>query len=81
VADYPEIKEIDINPLLVSPEEVIALDARIIADRALLQKKAKTLRTSGAAALSGRIYQKGQDGRRHRNYLETHPPGGRAAVV
>ncbi|NPV83317.1 MAG: bifunctional acetate--CoA ligase family protein/GNAT family N-acetyltransferase [Candidatus Aminicenantes bacterium] len=33
VADYPEIKEIDINPLLVSPEEVVALDARIIADR------------------------------------------------
>jgi acetyltransferase len=33
VADYPEIKELDVNPLLVTPEEVIALDARIIVDR------------------------------------------------
>ncbi len=31
-ADYPEIKELDINPLLVSPDGVIALDARIIID-------------------------------------------------
>ena len=33
VADYPEIKELDINPLLVTPEEVIALDARVVVDR------------------------------------------------
>jgi acetyltransferase len=33
VADYPEIKELDINPLLVTPEEVIALDARVVIDR------------------------------------------------
>lgn len=32
-ADYPEISELDINPLLVTPDEVIALDARIITDR------------------------------------------------
>ena len=31
-ADYPEIVELDINPLLVSSERVIALDARIVAD-------------------------------------------------
>lgn len=31
-ADYPEITELDINPLLVSPTEVVALDARIIID-------------------------------------------------
>jgi len=41
VADYPQIKEIDINPLLVSPEEVIALDARIIADREVAPEKVK----------------------------------------
>ena len=33
VADYPEIKELDINPLLVTPEDVIALDARVVVDR------------------------------------------------
>jgi acetyltransferase len=32
VADYPEIKELDINPLLVTPDDVIALDARIVLD-------------------------------------------------
>ncbi len=29
-ADYPEIDELDINPLLVTPKDVIALDARIV---------------------------------------------------
>lgn len=29
-ADYPEINELDINPLLVTPDDVIALDARIV---------------------------------------------------
>jgi acetyltransferase len=36
VADYPEIKELDINPLLVTPEDVIALDARVVIDRDLV---------------------------------------------
>ncbi|MHB1034309.1 MAG: bifunctional acetate--CoA ligase family protein/GNAT family N-acetyltransferase [Pirellulales bacterium] len=36
VADYPEIKEVDINPLLVTPEDVVALDARVIIDRDLV---------------------------------------------
>jgi len=31
-ADYPEIVELDINPLLVTPDEVVALDARIVVD-------------------------------------------------
>jgi acetyltransferase len=30
VVDNPWIKELDINPLLVSPEEIIALDARVV---------------------------------------------------
>jgi len=38
-ADYPEISELDINPLLVTPEDVIALDARIIIDKNLVGKK------------------------------------------
>ncbi|QDT02158.1 Succinyl-CoA ligase [ADP-forming] subunit alpha [Rubripirellula lacrimiformis] len=33
VADYPEIVELDVNPLLVTPDDVIALDARIVLDR------------------------------------------------
>ena len=31
-ADYPEIVELDINPLLVTTEQVVALDARIMID-------------------------------------------------
>jgi acetyltransferase len=32
VVDFPEIKELDINPLVISGDKVIALDARIIID-------------------------------------------------
>ncbi|MBN2616391.1 MAG: bifunctional acetate--CoA ligase family protein/GNAT family N-acetyltransferase [Bacteroidales bacterium] len=31
-ADYPEIEELDINPLIVTPDQVLALDARIVID-------------------------------------------------
>lgn len=40
-ADYPEITELDINPLLVSPKHIIALDARIVIDRDLIGKAMK----------------------------------------
>ena len=33
VADYPEFRELDVNPLLATPEDVIALDARVVIDR------------------------------------------------
>ncbi|MGE3779741.1 MAG: GNAT family N-acetyltransferase, partial [Pirellulaceae bacterium] len=36
VADYPEIKELDVNPLLVSSQGVVALDARVILDHAAI---------------------------------------------
>lgn len=40
-ADYPEIMELDINPLVVTPTDVIALDARIVVDHELLGKPVK----------------------------------------
>jgi len=41
VADYPEIKELDVNPLLVTPMDVIALDARVVIDQSLVGKPVK----------------------------------------
>lgn len=40
-ADYPEIKELDINPLIVTPTDVIALDARIVIDQEVLETPVK----------------------------------------
>ncbi len=37
-ADYPEIEELDINPILVTENEVTALDARVIIDKEILDK-------------------------------------------
>jgi len=37
-ADFPEINELDINPLLVTPQEAYALDARIVIDTGMKQK-------------------------------------------
>jgi len=33
IADHPEITELDINPLLATPTDVVALDARVVVDR------------------------------------------------
>jgi acetyltransferase len=37
-ADYPEITELDINPVLVTSDDVIALDARIVIDPEMVGK-------------------------------------------
>jgi acetyltransferase len=39
IADNPAIAELDVNPLLVTPEGVTALDARVILDRKAAQQK------------------------------------------
>ncbi len=40
-ADYPEIEELDINPLIVTTDDVMALDARIVVDQDMLGKEAR----------------------------------------
>ncbi|MEZ5199215.1 MAG: GNAT family N-acetyltransferase [Bacteroidales bacterium] len=40
-ADYPEVEELDINPLIVGPEDVMALDARIVIDENMLGKETR----------------------------------------
>jgi acetyltransferase len=36
-ADYPEIEELDINPILVTENDAIALDARVVIDKEILE--------------------------------------------
>ena len=43
LADHPEIVELDVNPLLVTPERVVALDASIVID---LQSTSENVKTS-----------------------------------
>ncbi len=40
-ADYPEIEELDINPLIVTPDNVVALDARIVVDENIMKNPVK----------------------------------------
>jgi acetyltransferase len=40
-ADYPEIEELDINPLIVTANDAIALDARILIDQDLIGKETR----------------------------------------
>ncbi len=48
IAELPEIREIDINPLVVTPDEVIALDARVFVEP---QRRPQTSRRYGHLAI------------------------------
>lgn len=37
-ADYPEIEELDINPIIVTEKDVVALDARVVLDEETLKR-------------------------------------------
>jgi acetyltransferase len=39
IVDFPQLKEVDINPLLIDEKEAIALDARIVIDKELVFSK------------------------------------------
>ena len=41
VADYPEVQELDINPLLATPDEVRALDAEVVLDPDCYRREAQ----------------------------------------
>jgi len=45
IADFPEIKEIDINPLMVDEEGAIAVDSRMLVDRNLVLDQPKSQAT------------------------------------
>jgi len=42
IADHPCIAELDVNPLLITPEGATALDARILLDKDVLQKPVRS---------------------------------------
>jgi acetyltransferase len=41
LADFPQIKEIDMNPLLLNEKELVILDARILIDKHFTSKNFK----------------------------------------
>ena len=51
-ADYPEILELDINPLLVTPAEAIVLDGRIIIDQKTMRQEKSSICPSCPSSVS-----------------------------
>ncbi len=41
IVDFPEIKELDINPLVISDDSALALDARVILDEEAVRRRAE----------------------------------------
>ena len=81
IADYPEIKEMDVNPLLVTPNEVIALDARVVIDRDPAVHCGPQVRPLGDPALPGGIRRPAEAQGRLGHRLEADQAGRRADVA
>ena len=80
VADYAEIKEIDVNPLLVMPDEIIGLDARVVVER----DRVVHARPYSHLAISPypRAIRHDEEAQgRHRSHAPADPPRGRADVA
>ena len=63
VADYPEISEIEINPLLAGPDGAVALDARAVVDQSLVGRTPRALLAPGDPALPRGVHARGDDQR------------------
>ena len=76
VVEQPWIKEIDINPLLASPERIVALDARVVVHGLdMTEDKLPTTRHSSLSDSPGQpMDNEGREGRGDQAY-----PAGRRA--
>ena len=78
VADFPEISELDANPVLVRDDQVIVLDARVVVDR----KQVEEPGSRPYAHLAIRPYpdeliERTRFGRRNADHLAADQAGGR----
>ncbi len=76
VVEQPRIKEIDINPLLVSPERILALDARVVLHEPTTPRRRIAQIRHPPVSRPIRFHLETQEPQtRHHS---SHPPGGRA---
>ncbi len=81
IADYPEIQEMDVNPLLVTPDDVVALDARVVIDPKLAVHTVRKYAAPGDPALPGGIRDRAEPEERDGGRLAADQAGRRADVA
>ena len=81
IADYPEIQEMDVNPLLVTPDNVVALDARVVIDPKLAVHTVRKYAAPGDPALPGGIRDRAEPEERDGGRLAADQAGRRADVA